>query len=213
MQRLAEALACDLADVGGAVASLLKREARERLLVFIDQLEELFAQADVDERQRFVRALGALRANRRCHQIIALRADFYGALMSSELWAEIDGRFTRLEVAPLRGKALREAIVAPAQEAGVYLEHALVERLSDDAAAEPGALPLLQEALVLLWRDRSHQLLRLESYEARGKDGRSGLAVAVANRADAVLHGLNLRQQRLARRIFLRLGQLRRGSP
>jgi hypothetical protein len=99
MRRLAEALACDpddLDDVGGAVTRLLEREACERLLVFIDQLEELFAQADGDERQRFVRALGVLRADRRCHQILALRADFYGALMSSALWPDIEGRVTEL---------------------------------------------------------------------------------------------------------------------
>src|SRR5262249_26694891 len=113
---------------------------------------------------------------------------FYGALMSSELWPDIDGRFTRLEVAPLRGDALREAIEAPARKAGVYFERALVERLVSDAAAEPGALPLLQEALVLLWTQRSHRLLRLDRYELLGNDGRSGLAVALARRADAVLH-------------------------
>jgi WD40 repeat protein len=213
MQRLAEALACDPDDVGGAVAQLLEREACERLLVFVDQLEELFALADADERQRFVRALGVLRADRRCHQIVAMRADFYGALMSSELWPDIEGRFTELKVAPLRGEALREAIVAPALQASVYLERELVERLTGDAAAEPGALPLLQEALVLLWNHRSHRLLRLASYEALGEGGRSGLAVALANRADAVLHGLSLPHQRLARRIFLRLVSFGEGRP
>ncbi|HET7504841.1 MAG TPA: TIR domain-containing protein [Kofleriaceae bacterium] len=205
MQRLVEALACDLDGVAGAVARLLERETCERLLVFIDQLEELFAQADAGERERFVRALGVLRADRRCHQILALRADFYGALMSSALWADIEGRFTRLEVGPLRRDAMREAIVAPARHAGASVEAALVDRLVDDAATEPGALPLLQEALVVLWEARSHRLLRLASYEALGSEGRSGLAVALARRADAVLHDLAPAQQRLAQRIFLRL--------
>ena len=180
MQRLAEALACDSDDIRGAVARLLEREACERLLVFVDQFEELFAQADADERKRFVRALGVLRADRHCHQIVALRADFYGALMSSELWPDIEGRFTERKVAPLRGEALREAIVAPARQAGLYLERALIERLIGDAATEPGALPLLQEALVLLWDHCSHRLLRLESYETLGSGGRSGLAIALA---------------------------------
>ncbi|HEX8110357.1 MAG TPA: TIR domain-containing protein [Kofleriaceae bacterium] len=213
MRQLAEALACDPASVGGAVAALLEREACERLLVFVDQLEELFAQADADERHRFVQALGVLRADNRCHQVMALRADFYGALMSSELWPDIEGRFSRLEVAALRGESLREAIVTPAREAGVYLERELVERLIADAAAEPGALPLLQEALVLLWGDGGHRLLRLASYDALGEAGRSGLAVALANRADAVLHRLSLPQQALARRIFLRLVSFGEGRP
>ena len=57
--------------------------------------------------------------------------------MSSELWLDVDGRITRLEVAPLRGDALREAIETPARDAGVYLESALIERVISDAAAEP----------------------------------------------------------------------------
>jgi WD40 repeat protein len=211
-RRLAEALAGD-ASLEGAVDRLLGAARCDRLLIFLDQLEELFALAGAHERGQFVRALRVLRADRRCHLIVALRADFYGALMSSELWPDIEGRFTRLEVAPLRGDALRQAIEAPAREVDVYLERVLVERLASDAAAEPGALPLLQEALVLLWQRRSHRLLRLASYEELGSDGRSGLAVALAKRADATLHGFTSSQQVLARRIFLRLVSFGEGRP
>jgi hypothetical protein len=49
------------------------------------------------------------------------------------LWPDIEGRFSRLEVAPLRGDALRTAIEAPAFDAGMYLERGLVERLVSDA--------------------------------------------------------------------------------
>ncbi len=187
-RRLAEALACDVNHREGAASRLLERVRRDRLLVIIDQFEELFALSDARERDRFACALRMLRADRRCQLIVALRADFYGALMSSELWPDIDGRFSRLEVAPLRGDALREAIEAPAREAGVYFERVLVERLMSDAATEPGALPLLQEALVLLWERRIQRLLRVASYEELGSDGRSGLAVALAKRADATFH-------------------------
>lgn len=213
MQRLAEAHLCDLNQLESSLGCFLEHKQRDRLLIFIDQFEELFALADTQERQDFVRALRVLRADRRCHLIAAVRADFYGALMSSELWPDIDGRFTRLEVGPLRGDALRAAIEAPAQQAGVYLERALVERMMIDTASEPGALPLLQEALVLLWAQRSHRLLRLSSYEALGSDGRSGLAVALARRADAALHRFTPSQQMLARRVFLRLVSFGEGRP
>ena len=234
-QRLAEALGGEPASFDGAVGRLLERAHCSRLLVFVDQLEELFTLADPEQRDCFIRALRVLRADRRCHLIAALRADFYGALMSSELWPDIEGRFTRLEVAPLRGDALRRAIETPAFEAGVYLERALVERLISDAAAEPGALPLLQEALVLLWARRSHRLLRLASYEAldadpathvpgahgaelrtghnASREARSGIAVALARRADAALHDLTPAEQRVAQRIFLRLVSFGEGRP
>jgi WD40 repeat protein len=213
MQRLAEALACDPSTLDGVAGRLLQAAGADRLLFLVDQFEELFALADAQERHQFVRALRVLRTDHRCHLIIALRADFYGALMSSELWPDIDGRFTRLEIAPLYGAALREAIELPTRNSGVYLERELVERLISDAAAEPGALPLLQEALVLLWGRRSHRLLRLTSYDELGSDGQSGLAVALARRADAVLHDFKPSQQRLFRRIFLRLVSFGEGRP
>jgi energy-coupling factor transporter ATP-binding protein EcfA2 len=212
-QRLAEALACDQDSFAGAAGRLLDRVACDRLLIFFDQLEELFALAHRQDRDQFVCALRVLRADHRCHLIMALRADFYGALMSSELWPDIDGRFSRIEVAPLRGAALREAIEAPSREIGVYLERALVERLMSDAAAEPGVLPLLQEAMVLLWERRTQRLLRVVSYEELGSEDRSGLAVALAKRADAIFHTFTPSQQVLVRRIFLRLVSFGEGRP
>lgn len=85
---------------------------------------------------------------------------FYGALMDSELWPEI-GTISRIDVAPLRGKALRQAIVEPAVHAGVQLEPRLYDRRVADAAAEPGVLPLVQETLRMLWEMRSQQTLGL----------------------------------------------------
>jgi hypothetical protein len=57
-------------------------------LVVIDQLEELFTLASASERDAFLAALRALRAERRCVVIVTLRADFFGALMESPLWPE-----------------------------------------------------------------------------------------------------------------------------
>ena len=57
----------------------------ERALVVIDQLEELFTMAAADERQRFIAVLEALRANTPCCFVLALRSDFFSALMDSAL--------------------------------------------------------------------------------------------------------------------------------
>ena len=140
-----------------------------------------------------------------------MRADFYGDLMNSTLWP-ID-KSQIVEIVPLRGDPLRQAIVNPAEAAGVYLEEGLVERLIADTADEPGSLPMLQEALVLLWGRLSGRLLTRALYEALGHDGRSGLAVAMASKADATLADLPPDQQRIARRIFLRLIQFGEGRP
>jgi WD40 repeat protein len=91
------------------------------------------------------------------------------------------------------------------------LEPGLIERLLADAANEPGALPLVQETMVILWEDRRRRLLTSAAYDALGMDGRSGLAVALSTRADAALAALSPAQRPIARRILLRLVQLGEG--
>ena len=138
-------------------------------------------------------------------------SNFYPDLMSSALWPV--NRSQIVDVAPLRGNALRQAIVRPAEAIGVYLEEALVDSLIADAANEPGSLPMLQEALVMLWAKRELRLLTRAAYQAMGRDGRSGLAVAMATKADATLAAMPIEEQRLARRVFLRLVEFGQGRP
>lgn len=162
--RLAKLLEGDLETPTTAIAELVTRHPpAKRLLLFVDQLEELFTLADAVERQRFIAVIRALRAVSQCHLVLALRADFYGALMDSELWPDRAG-IARLDVAPLRGSALAEAITAPARRVGVRLEGRLCDRLVADAATEPGALPLVQETLRLLWDRRRRRLIGLAEY-------------------------------------------------
>jgi WD40 repeat protein len=197
-------------DLRGAAAALLE-PARPRLALFVDQLEELLTLEDAAGRARFAAALRALAEDPRCWIVTALRADFFGAFMESELWPEFE--YGRCEVTPLRGRDLRDAIVMPAQTAGVVLDAALVERLVADTAAEPGALPLLQATLVELWdafqrradTPTVDRYLILEDYEQLGGEGRTAIATALARRADTALAILPPRRRDIARRILLSL--------
>jgi formylglycine-generating enzyme required for sulfatase activity len=175
-----------------------------RLLLLVDQAESLFLPGD--DRAALLGLLDRLRALPRCVVVLALRADFFGDLMTSVLWPLGPGE--RVEIAPLRGDALREAIVRPARESGVHLEPVLVERLLHDAGEEPAALPLLQETMVLLWERLTRRLLTVPAYESLGGGGRNGLTVALTTRADAVLARLSADQRRIARRICVRSVQL-----
>jgi len=143
--------------------------------------------------------------------MLSLRADFWGDVMTSVLWPIGPGE--RIEIAPLRGAALRETIVRPAADVGVYLEPVLLERLLHDAGEEPSALPLIQEAMVLLWERRTRRLLTVSAYEELGGEERSALAAALATRADAACAALSPAQQQIARRIFVRLVQFGEGRP
>lgn len=180
-----------------------------RLLLFFDQAEAIFLLPTKDERELFLTLLDRLRRVDRCVVLLAMRADFYADLMTSTLWPV--GRGERVEIAPLRSAALREAITRPAAKAGVYLESVLAERLLRDAGDEPGALSLIQETMVLLWERMTRRLLTVSAYEDIGGQDRSGLAAALATRADAALASLSATQQAIAQRIFLRLVQLGEG--
>lgn len=195
----------------------------KRLLI-IDQFEETFTLAG-DESLPFQQALLELAEQENLYIVLTVRADFYPDLMGSPLWTRIQAR--RLEVTPLGEVQLREAIVRPAQDVGVFVESALEERLVADAVGEPGILPLVQETLVLLWERVERRFLPLRAYEALvltrrsfGGPGfggpsaageRTGLQVAIANRADDAYASLSEAGQAIARRIFLRLVQFGAG--
>ncbi|MFZ1599689.1 MAG: TIR domain-containing protein, partial [Anaerolineae bacterium] len=189
-----------------------------KLLLIVDQFEELFTLAGKDA-VPFQEALLTLAKFPHCHVVLTARADFYPDLMASPLWPEIQAH--RVEVLPLDAEGLKQAIVRPAEDVGVYVEAALVERLIGDAAGEPGMLPFVQETLVLLWERLERRFLPLRAYDAlilslgayraAGDVRRTGLQVAMARRADAALADLTPAQQAIARRIFLRLVQFGEG--
>ena len=213
------ALLGDLCDPARAIEHLMssKPNAR-RVLLIVDQFEEVFTQAR-DEAIPFQTFLLQLARTPNCFVVLTVRADFYTDLMASPLWDEIQKH--RVEILPLDSAGLRQAIVRPAERGGVFVEAALVERLVADAANEPGALPLAQETLVLLWDHLERRFLPLRAYEALvlpsraydqvGEAPRTGLQVAMARRADAALAELNPTQQAMTRRIFLRLIQFGEG--
>ncbi len=222
LQTLQALLGGDVSTPAQAIEQVLSAETNShRLLLVIDQYEELFTQRG-QETDSFQQLILKLIEVPKCYIVLTVRADFYSDLMTSPLWHNIQP--SRMEVIPLDEAGLRQAIVKPAERVEVFIEPALVERLVDDAAGEPGVLPLVQETLVLLWERIERRFLPLRAYEAlvlpRGAYGglskghRTGLQVAIARRADAALASLDTdpeKQYRIARRIFIRLIQFGEG--
>jgi WD40 repeat protein len=188
---------------------LARSEEHDRVLLFVDQLEELFTTATQVARKDFEAALRQLREDPHVTLVLTLRADFYGSLMESALWRQASrGRPLCLDVAPLHDAALRAAIEEPARALSVYYEPVLVERLLQEVEHEVGALPLLQDTLLQLWHQRTRQLVRLADYESLGAGGQTGLVLVMRQRADAAMRKLTEEQQLLAKRTLLRLVQL-----
>lgn len=183
--------------------------AGQRLLLVLDPFEEVFLQAPDQEREKTFETINRLRTMPACLVVLVIRSDFYGDLQGSAIWPVPANQ--RFDIVPLRGDGLRRAIRKPAESQGVYLESSLVERLVGEAAREPGALPLIQETLAQLWDSRMQFYLPLSAYERLGGADRSGLEAAISRKAEAVFARLEKDQQRIARRVFLRLVQFGEG--
>ena len=222
MEALQSLLNLDPAEPEAALQQLLSVQGPQgRLLLIIDQFEEVFSLAG-ESSEEFQRCLQSLLGLKDLYLVITVRADFYAELMRSPLWNEI--QTSRFEITPLDDSGLREAIERPAEMVGVFVEPALVERLIADAAGEPGALPLVQETLVLMWDRIERRFLPLRAYEAlvlpmgayrdAPTGARSGLQVAIALRADACMASLRenpATQQQIARDMLVRLVQFGEG--
>ena len=219
LAELKTALGNDLANPKLAVTQALASQPNaQRLLLVIDQFEEVFTLTR-EEAAPFQKALLHLIDTPNCYLILTVRADFYAELMESPLWRNIQSY--RMELVPPNVVGLRQAIIRPAENADVFIEAALIERLVADAVGEPGVLPLLQETLVLLWEKVERRFLPLRAYETLvltspaysnfDASNRTGLQAAIANRADYALVALSEEEQQVARRIFLRLIQFGEG--
>lgn len=176
--------------------------ATRRLLLFVDQLEELLTLADAGEARVFAAALATLATTASVHVVATARSDFLSRLaMLPGLGDEMNRALYFLR--PLAGERIREAIVRPAAAKGVRFESdALVASLVEQTESAPGGLPLLQFTLAELWdsRDVEAQVIRAGALEALG-----GVGGALSRHADRVIAGLDPRGRAAARQLLLRL--------
>lgn len=173
-----------------------------RLVVVVDQFEEVFtAGADDEARRCFAQALVAGEPGPASSLIVALaiRADYYGACAEyPELARLLAG--SHVLVSGMTDSEMRQAILEPARRAGMTVEDGLPDAVCADAAGEPGALPLVSTALLETWVRRSGDWLTLAGYADAG-----GVRGAVARLADGVYEQLDPAGKNIARHIFLRL--------
>lgn len=180
-----------------------------KLLLMIDQFEELFTQVEQEsDRQQFLDLiLTAVNAENSPVIIIAtLRADFYDRPLLYQGFGELIRARTEL-VLPLNDEELAETIEGPARRVGAVLEDDLIETIIDDVREQPGALPLLQYALTELFERREGALLTNAAYQDIG-----GTLGALAKRAEEVYRRFNESGQNMARQMFLRLVTLGEGQ-
>jgi WD40 repeat protein/DNA-binding SARP family transcriptional activator len=174
----------------------------ERLVLAVDQFEEIFTACDDEaERGRFVAELVRL-ADRGAVVVLALRADSYGRCAAYPELARLVAS-NHVLVGPMQPEELRRAIECPAQRAGLVAEPALVDAIVADLEDSPGALPLLSTALLELWQRRDGRHLLLAAYSESG-----GVHGAVARLAETAYSELDDDRRGIAREVFLRLVEI-----
>ena len=183
-----------------------------RLLLVVNQFEELFTQCpDEEQRRAFIDALhAAATAGHGPDQapaalvVLGVRADF--EVRCADYLRLADAVQDRYLVTPMTGRQLRMAITEPAKKAGSRVDGDLTDllvaevRTGQPGTVSAGVLPLLSHALDQAWRSRTGQALTLADYERTG-----GIEGAVAASAQRAYDGLTAAQQAAARQVFLRL--------
>ena len=133
-----------------ALVALAECPQSERVVWVIDQFEEVFTLCqDKAERVKFIDNLlyAAAVPGGRSVVVIAMRADFYQKCAAyPELSAQVAAQ--QFLVSPLSMEGLKQAIADPAWRVGLEFEPGLVETILDDVKSQPGALPLLEHALL-----------------------------------------------------------------
>ncbi|MFJ9868858.1 trypsin-like peptidase domain-containing protein [Streptomyces sp. NPDC101165] len=203
-----ERLARRLRGKGAApvVRELLDHSGTTQLVVIVDQFEGLFrcspeaADALVDQLVGMTRWRGA-DGGPLVRLVFALRLDFLKAMR----------RFPSLErvceespvlVDRLTEEQLRDVVLSPvaSYHGAVRFEDRLAERLLTDGGRSPGALPLLEFTLTLLWERHSQGVLTHAAYEEMGH-----VAGALATHAERVVKERLGDLDAAVRRLFVQL--------
>ena len=156
-------------DPDGPAAERDQPSPQRRLLLVVDQFEELFTQcADEGQRRAFITALHAAATARHGPDqapaalvVLGVRADFEARCADYPQLA--DAVQDRYLVTAMTGRQLRMAITEPAKKADSGVDDDLAEvllaevRTGQPGTSGAGVLPLLSHALDQAWRSRTGQ--------------------------------------------------------
>src|SRR5262245_22403157 len=189
---------------------LAKSGGTDRILLVVDQFEELFYKNAADDRKAFISTLLNAAERAPVTVLVTLRASFYDHTIASSRELSDYLRRGAVNLGSMTREELQRAIAEPARRVAIEFEHGLVERILTDVGAEPGNLSLLEFALTELWSKRQDRLLTHSAYEAIGS-----VKGAMAQRAEELFRGLPSAQQVMARRVVTRLWEPSRpnGTP
>jgi WD40 repeat protein len=181
----------------------LDRPATARIILLIDQLEELFS-SEIDDRKRelFASVCAALLSSSSVILIATLRADAYPVFTASDTFRKMKAAGETLDVSTPQHAEIAEIVIRSTEAAGLTYGSnpdtgKKLSQVLTDAAGGQDALPLLQFALQKLYEkmverivsngrtlgaaNQEDLVLRFEDYTAFG--GMEGALRAAADKA------------------------------
>ena len=186
------ALALIRSALGKAATAAGVSPSQARLVLAVDQMEELFTtEAEPASRAVLVRLLAAFAGSGFVWVIGTIRADFFHRCGEVPGFSALKDGLGSYELLPPTGPEIAQIIREPARAAGLRFEEdadrgRLEDVLQEAAVADPGSLPLLEFVLDALYEaGRERRLLTFAAYRALG-----GLEGAIARRADEVVDAL-----------------------
>ncbi len=173
-----------------------------RLVLVVDQFEEVFTRASPTEAARFLDLLHTAITipSGQTLLILTLRADFFDRLSAYPDLAVLFEQENMVIATKMTPDNLRLSIEGPAEMVGLVYDHGLPDRILEEVREQPGSLPLLQFALKELYERRDGRRLTFEAYEEIG-----GVRRALAQHAEDIFNKMNAAQQDLMRLLLLRL--------
>ncbi|MEG4456932.1 nSTAND1 domain-containing NTPase [Microcoleus sp. N9_A1] len=188
------------------LVDFIERLPSERVVLVVDQFEEVFAPPNKEKRQKFFEYLMSAvehLGNKLC-LVLVMRDDFQYKCAEQEyagLADKIDKNLVRVQ--RMNRPELQEVILKPAELVELEIDGHLVNKMIADVSDSPGNLALLQYTLTQLWENSRFNVLTVSDYSRLG-----GVQKALGNHADTVYDSLSSEEQKVARRIFLELTRL-----
>lgn len=155
-------------------------------LIFIDQMEEFFTDAKIEEKDRnrvFDLLNGLIKTNSICF-IATLRNEFYSIFTTNNSIFELKENSIVFDIPNMGISQLQDIVEKPALKSGIIWERnktgvSLNKTIIDEASQMTNALPLIEFTLTLLYENRTDNIITYQSYQEIG--GVSGAIIHYAN--------------------------------
>jgi len=181
----------------------------QTLVILIDQFEEIYTLCKEKTHQTaFIENILTLNEEQHLSAkiVLTLRSDFLGETQQHSKLNQLLAKDSII-VPAMNENELRDAISKPAELAGHSLDEATINLLLEQTEGRASALPLLQFALTQIWDNMSMGISAAQTLASCG-----GVGGALATKAQEIFEQLTEEDQKITRRIFLKLVQLGEGT-